>query len=232
MRELIAFTHALADETRWRLLRLLFDEPLCVCELADILELPQSSASSHLQILRRAALLESERRGKWIYYRVARARRPLLKQLSDTFRPDRRVTGSSPPTPPGPGSGLPRARSRVAPFRTALLPSNIPTRSTLMNLREFKDLLETHSGRSFRLLLPDGNPVPVSFHVTEVGRIRKTFLDCGGTLRETDTCQLQVWVGEDDDHRLAAGKLARSSKKPRNSSTTIPCRSKSSTRTR
>lgn len=86
MRELIAFTHALADETRWRLLRLLFDEPLCVCELADILELPQSSASSHLQILRRAALLESERRGKWIYYRVARARRPLLKQLSDTFR--------------------------------------------------------------------------------------------------------------------------------------------------
>ena len=86
MRDLIAFTHALADETRWRLLRLLFDEPLCVCELADILALPQSSASSHLQILRRADLLESERRGKWIYYRVARARRPLLKQLSETFR--------------------------------------------------------------------------------------------------------------------------------------------------
>lgn len=78
-----------------------------------------------------------------------------------------------------------------------------------MTLREFKDLLVTHSDRSFRLLLPDGNPVPVSFHVTEVGRIRKTFLDCGGTLRGTDTCQLQVWVGEDDDHRIAAGKIAR-----------------------
>jgi ArsR family transcriptional regulator len=86
MRELLTFTHALADETRWRLLRLLFDEPLCVCELADILGLPQSSASSHLQILRQAGLLESERRGKWIYYRVARARRPLLRQLSETFQ--------------------------------------------------------------------------------------------------------------------------------------------------
>jgi hypothetical protein len=77
-----------------------------------------------------------------------------------------------------------------------------------MTLREFKDLLEAHADRPFRLLLPDGDPVPVSFHVTEVGRVRKTFLDCGGTLRETDTCQLQVWVGDDDDHRLAAGKLA------------------------
>lgn len=78
-----------------------------------------------------------------------------------------------------------------------------------MNLRELKSLLQYHPGKAFRLLLPDGAPVPVSFHVTEVGRVRKTFLDCGGTLRETDTCQLQVWVGEDEDHRLASGKLAR-----------------------
>ena len=78
-----------------------------------------------------------------------------------------------------------------------------------MNLRELKSLVETHPGKAFRLLLPDGAAVPVSFHVTEVGRVRKTFLDCGGTLRETDTCQLQVWVGEDDEHRLASGKLAR-----------------------
>lgn len=85
MRDLITFTQALADETRWRLLRLLFDDPLCVCELADILGMPQSSVSSHLQILRLADLLESERRGKWIYYRVARARRPLLSRLTTAF---------------------------------------------------------------------------------------------------------------------------------------------------
>ena len=77
-----------------------------------------------------------------------------------------------------------------------------------MNLGEFKALLKNHAGSQFRLQLPDGSPVPVSFHVTEVGRVQKTFIDCGGTLRDLVTCQLQVWVGEDEDHRLEAGKAA------------------------
>ena len=77
-----------------------------------------------------------------------------------------------------------------------------------MNLFELKSLLAEHSDRSFRLSLPDGAPVPVSFHITEVGRINKTFLDCGGTLRETTTCQLQVWVGKDYEHRLETRKMA------------------------
>ena len=77
-----------------------------------------------------------------------------------------------------------------------------------MNLNEFKTLLKSHTNKAFRLQLPSGSPVPVSFHITEVGRVRKTFIDCGGTLRESDTCQLQVWVGEDEDHRLEAGKAA------------------------
>ena len=54
-----------------------------------------------------------------------------------------------------------------------------------MNLAELKSLLTEHSQRHFRIALPDGGTVPVSFHVTEVGRLHKTFLDCGGTLRET-----------------------------------------------
>lgn len=77
-----------------------------------------------------------------------------------------------------------------------------------MILSELKSLLATHPQRAFRLLLPDGGPVPVSFHITEVGRVNKTFLDCGGTLRETITCQLQVWVGEDYNHRIETGKMA------------------------
>ena len=77
-----------------------------------------------------------------------------------------------------------------------------------MNLQELKSLLSSHPGSRFRLQLPDGSPVPVSFHVTEVGRVQKTFIDCGGTLRESTVCQLQVWVGEDEDHRLEAGKIA------------------------
>jgi hypothetical protein len=77
-----------------------------------------------------------------------------------------------------------------------------------MNLSELKSLLTEHSHRFFRIRRPDGGAVPVSFHVTEVGRLHKTFLDCGGTLRETTTCQLQIWVGEDYDHRIETGKMA------------------------
>ena len=77
-----------------------------------------------------------------------------------------------------------------------------------MKLSEFKFLLASEGAKHFRLQLPDGSRVPVSFHVTEVGRVRKTFIDCGGTLRESETCQLQVWVGEDADHRIEAQKAA------------------------
>lgn len=77
-----------------------------------------------------------------------------------------------------------------------------------MKLSELKFLLTEHSQRSFRIALPDGNAVPISFHVTEVGRIDKTFLDCGGKLRKITTCQLQVWVGVDDEHRIETGKMA------------------------
>lgn len=82
-----------------------------------------------------------------------------------------------------------------------------------MTLSELKTLLAEHSGLHFRIRLPDGEAVPLSFHVTEVGRVHKTFLDCGGTLRESITCQLQVWVGPDYDHRIETGKMAAILKK-------------------
>lgn len=77
-----------------------------------------------------------------------------------------------------------------------------------MKLSELKSLLAEHSDRFFRIRLPDGGAVPVSFHVTEVGQMHKTFIDCGGKLRETTTCQLQVWVGADYEHRIETGKMA------------------------
>jgi hypothetical protein len=77
-----------------------------------------------------------------------------------------------------------------------------------MTLSEFKTLLQNNRDKGFRLMLPDQNAVPISFHITEVAFVQKTFIDCGGTLRETRTCQLQAWVGPDEDHRIAAGKMA------------------------
>lgn len=77
-----------------------------------------------------------------------------------------------------------------------------------MNLSELKSLLASHPERHFRICLPDDSSVPLSFHVTEVGHVHKTFLDCGGTPRENRACQLQIWVGEDYDHRIETGKMA------------------------
>lgn len=70
MHRSVDFFTALADATRWRIIRLVENETLCVCEIADILDMPQSSVSSHLQIIRKGGLLLSERCGKWIYYRL------------------------------------------------------------------------------------------------------------------------------------------------------------------
>ena len=77
-----------------------------------------------------------------------------------------------------------------------------------MTLLEFKTLLELNREKAFRLQLPDETSVPISFHITEVAVVEKTFIDCGGTRRQSKTCQLQAWVGPDRDHRIASGKMA------------------------
>ena len=77
-----------------------------------------------------------------------------------------------------------------------------------MTLSQFKTLLNDNRDKGFRLVLPDESAVPISFHITEVAFVQKTFIDCGGTMRETRTCQLQAWIGPDEDHRIAAGKMA------------------------
>jgi ArsR family transcriptional regulator len=87
MSEAVTFSRAVADETRWRIVRLVADRALCVCELADVLGMPQSSASSHVQVIRKAGLLESETCGKWTYFRVERGQfaplRAILKHFPD-----------------------------------------------------------------------------------------------------------------------------------------------------
>jgi len=82
------YFRALADATRWRIVRLVKDRALCVCELADILEMPQSSVSSHVQIIRKAGMLESEQCGKWTYFRISRNHLPLLTKIITTLPGD------------------------------------------------------------------------------------------------------------------------------------------------
>jgi ArsR family transcriptional regulator len=85
MTSAVTFFQALADPTRWRIVRLVMDQALCVCELADILKMPQSSVSSHVQIIRKAGLLECETCGKWTYFRIHADSLPLLKSALKKF---------------------------------------------------------------------------------------------------------------------------------------------------
>lgn len=78
----VEFSKALADPIRWRIIRLVMLEPLCVCELADILEMPQSSVSSHVQIIRKADLLESEKVEKWTYFRIHSNHLKLIRSIA------------------------------------------------------------------------------------------------------------------------------------------------------
>lgn len=77
-----------------------------------------------------------------------------------------------------------------------------------MNFAEFQQLLESHPGHGITLALPDGTEAPSHFHITEVGAVSKVFLDCGGKHHAENFCVLQVWVADDYDHRIKAGKLA------------------------
>lgn len=79
-----------------------------------------------------------------------------------------------------------------------------------MKLSELKLLLRQHPEALPHFLLPDGDEIPAHFHVTEIGQVAKRFIDCGGVLHErTETCLLQTHVGDDVDHRLTAGRLAK-----------------------
>ena len=85
MNNLVTFTRALGDTTRWRIVRLVMDDALCVCELADILGMPQSTVSSHVQVIRKAGLLESEKCEKWTYFRIESKYLKLLRSMERFF---------------------------------------------------------------------------------------------------------------------------------------------------
>ena len=74
-----------------------------------------------------------------------------------------------------------------------------------MKLSEIKSKLNQLETIAFQL--PNGNLVPNHFHVTEVGKISKHFIDCGGTVRQEEVANFQLWEANDYDHRLHPEKL-------------------------
>ncbi|WP_347049813.1 DUF6428 family protein [Flavobacterium olei] len=74
-----------------------------------------------------------------------------------------------------------------------------------MKLSEIKSVLEKLESVNFEL--PDGTFVPENFHVTEIGQIHKSYIDCGGTVRKETSVNFQLWDANDFDHRLKPKKL-------------------------
>ncbi|MFD2827746.1 DUF6428 family protein [Leeuwenhoekiella polynyae] len=74
-----------------------------------------------------------------------------------------------------------------------------------MKLAEVKNHLNNLKTISFQL--PDGERVPGHFHVTEVGKVSKHFIDCGGVIRKEEVVNFQLWNADDYDHRLHPEKL-------------------------
>jgi len=74
---------AFSDRTRLRILHLLRDGELCVCDLVDVLAVPQPKASRHLAYLRKAGLVVARKQGLWSYYSLAPTRNTFHEKLLD-----------------------------------------------------------------------------------------------------------------------------------------------------
>jgi ArsR family transcriptional regulator len=77
--------HALADETRLRILDQLADGEQCVCDLSGALDAGQSRLSFHIKTLKDAGLLIDRRDGRWIYYSLNREAIEELRNVTATL---------------------------------------------------------------------------------------------------------------------------------------------------
>ncbi|EAQ80938.1 ArsR/SmtB family transcription factor [Blastopirellula marina] len=79
---------ALSDPTRLRILHLLRKGELCVCDLVNVLDVPQPTASRHLAYLKKSGLVAARKEGLWQYYRLIPAsgkfHQSLLKCVADS----------------------------------------------------------------------------------------------------------------------------------------------------
>jgi DNA-binding transcriptional ArsR family regulator len=71
VRQLLAITKALSDETRVRALLALRDGELCLCHIVALLQLAPSTVSKHLDVLCQAGLIERRKDGRWAHFRLA-----------------------------------------------------------------------------------------------------------------------------------------------------------------
>lgn len=79
----------------------------------------------------------------------------------------------------------------------------------MIDVQALKKALSQNLEKEVSLILPDGEAVPQHFHVTEIGGVRKDFIDCGGTQRVSSSCLIQCWVATDVEHRMGVEKFLK-----------------------
>ena len=68
MDKILPIFKALSDETRLRIVALLKEGELCVCDIAETLKMSQPNISFHLSMLKEAGLIKDRKNGRWIHY--------------------------------------------------------------------------------------------------------------------------------------------------------------------
>jgi len=90
----VRFLAALADPTRLAIVRQLAAGETCACDFTDCCDVGQPTVSHHLRVLREAGVVTSERRGQWIFYRLAPDAGERLAAVARTLIPGGLITVS------------------------------------------------------------------------------------------------------------------------------------------
>jgi ArsR family transcriptional regulator len=88
--------HALSDDTRLEIVRLLRNGEKCVCDLTEALDAAQSRLSFHLKTLKDAQLVTDRKAGRWVYYTLNEATLVLAEKAIARLKPGLRIV-----RPPG-----------------------------------------------------------------------------------------------------------------------------------
>ncbi len=86
---------ALSDRSRLRIINMLSQKSMCVCEITEVLGLSQSTVSGHLRVLKEAELVDDEKDGLWVEYRLCRDKKfiaDVLDLILETLEADEKMT--------------------------------------------------------------------------------------------------------------------------------------------
>lgn len=100
MRNIINITKALSDENRVRVLMMLRNGELCVCQLIEMLGLAPSTVSKHMAVLYQAGLVDPRKESRWSYYRLAGEDAPeyvleVIKWIQNATAKDKQIVADN-----------------------------------------------------------------------------------------------------------------------------------------